>query len=332
MLKLVFSIPIHERLEAVVDQIVNIQSLNSDAGIVLHLSLGYSDANSDLSLSDFEQLLANFENVYINPNRVRTGNYDIIQAHIANFNYIKNIFDFEYFCMCASNELFVKPGLYDYISTYDCGLDYNDVDKNVKWYAGRQAKTDEALKSMMASVQTTKVVGSQIEGTFYRKNLFEKIVKVIIEHYNYQAMDVAYAREEVYFSTIFWALNKADEYRVLKQGMFTFCPWERQFTMNVRLKEVQEIICNGKIHLYSVKRVDRKINDCIRAYVRQLYGYVEKEQVLLNDMAKSFSSAKLHMLEVIKEIHCRYLVFKKVFKKIRSVSDGVRYVKQYLQI
>lgn len=48
MLKLLFSIPIHERLEAVVDQIVNIQSLNEDAGVVLHLSLGYEEKNRKL--------------------------------------------------------------------------------------------------------------------------------------------------------------------------------------------------------------------------------------------------------------------------------------------
>ncbi|MBQ2993025.1 MAG: hypothetical protein IJE21_03920 [Alistipes sp.] len=73
MLKLLFSIPVHERLEVVVDQIINIQSLNKDAGVVLHLSLGYEDKNSDLSLSEFEQLITQYKNVYINPNRVRTG-------------------------------------------------------------------------------------------------------------------------------------------------------------------------------------------------------------------------------------------------------------------
>lgn len=332
MLKLLFSIPIHERLEAVVDQIINIQSLNEDAGVVLHLSLGYEDKNSDLSLSEFEQLITQYKNVYINPNRVRTGNYDIIQAHIENFNFAKNVVDFEYFCMCASNELFIRPGLYDYISKYDCGLDYNDVDCNVKWKAGRQAQVDESLKLMMSSLDTTKIVGSQVEGTFYRKQLYERVADVIMRYYDYRTMDVAYAREEVYFSTIFWAINRGGKYSVLNKGMFTFCPWQRQFTMNVRLREVINI--NNKVdnNIYSVKRVERRLNDCIRAYVRQKYGYVDREKAIFGAKVNTYSYVAMYCCEIKKELRLHWAVLKKIFRKIRSVSDAKRYIKQYLHI
>ena len=333
MLKLLFSIPIHERLEVVIDQIVNIQTLNEDAGIVLHLSLGYCDRNSSLPLSDFLRIVKRFDNVWVNPNRVRTGNYDIIQAHMENFNYIKGVVEFEYFSMLASNELFIKRGLYNYIHNYDCGVDYNDVSKNNRWYAGKQAKSDNSLMAIMAHLDADKIVGSQIEGTFYRKELFDIIQKNIVEYYDYRTMAVAYAREEVYFSTIFWAINRNANFRVLKGGMFTFCPWSRQFTMNIRLNEVRNLmqdISNNTI--YSVKRCDRKLNDCIRAYLRQYYGYVECEKILLGGAVRVMSNVGLRCAEVKKEMLCYWLIMKKVFKKIRSFSDIIKYTRQYFQI
>lgn len=331
MIKLMFSIPIHERLEVVVDQILNIKTLNNNCGIVLHLSLGYNDKNSSLSLVDFNAIVDKLDNVWINTTRVRTGNYDIIQAHLVNFEYISNI-EFEFFCMCASNELFVRPDLYDRIYTYDCGLDYNSVTNNVNWVAGKYAKKDESLLAMMKEVGVDDIVGSQIEGTFYTKSLYEQIANIINRHYDYKVMTVAYAREEVYFSTVFWGLNQKKKYAVFKKGMFAWCPWQRQFTMNVRLKEVNRIINSKESCLYSVKRVERRLNDCIRAYVRQKYGYVDLEKATLGAKVETYSYVAMFCCEIKKELRLHWIVLKKIFRKIRSVSDAKRYIKQYLHI
>lgn len=114
-----------------IDQILNFTTLNPGCGIVLHMSQGFDWRKSELGSEEFDEIIKDFPNVFINTESVRTGAYDIIQAHISNYKYVRSIVDFEFYCMCASNELFIKPGLYEHIKEYDCGVDYNDVKKQI---------------------------------------------------------------------------------------------------------------------------------------------------------------------------------------------------------
>ena len=51
--KILFSIPVHEKLEVVLDQIANIFTLNKDCGIVLHFSPVFDYANSAIDKDTF---------------------------------------------------------------------------------------------------------------------------------------------------------------------------------------------------------------------------------------------------------------------------------------
>ena len=53
---LLFSIPIHERLEVVIDQILNYKCCNPDCAIVFHFSQGYKDSSSFLTKERFRQI------------------------------------------------------------------------------------------------------------------------------------------------------------------------------------------------------------------------------------------------------------------------------------
>lgn len=317
MYNLMFSIPIHEKLECVIDQILNIRSLNPNSAIVLHISENFNYHNSLISREKFERITEELGGVIINPISVRTGSYDIIQAHVENFNYVKDKVDFKFYCMCASNELFIKKGLYEHIKDYDCGFDlHNDTDLNDTWQAGIQAHKDNELNEILHEIHGRKIMGSQIEGSFYCKSLFSQISDLITRHYDWRKMRVAYAREEVYFSTIAYSLMKKENIRVLDRGMFTWVPWKRKYTMNARLREISYLI-NRDTQYFSVKRVERNINDCDRAYIRQLFGYYVDEVKYLD--IKGYKLSLLYVLEIIKEIRLHYNVVRKGIRKAQQI-------------
>ena len=105
---IVFSIPIHEKLEVVIDQIINFFYFNQNCAIVFHISQGFNYKQSGLSLEEFKERIAQIGNVYINPESVRTGRDDIIQAHLSNFKFVYSFLEFDFFSLCASNELLLK--------------------------------------------------------------------------------------------------------------------------------------------------------------------------------------------------------------------------------
>lgn len=341
MIDIMFSIPVHEKWECVLDQIINILHFNPNSAIVLHISQMFDNKENKLSKNEFENALRKIGRlvsgegweyantvveggvVYINPVSVRTRNYDIIQAHLYNYLAVRNV-NFEYFVMCASNELFIKSGLYEKISGYDCVFDvHNDIELNSKWVAGRFAKNDEALKNILSELNATKIMGSQIEGTCYKKELFGTMTDLILKHYDYLKMQEVYAREEVYFSTIAYALAQQEGLNVYDSGMFTWVPWDRLYNMCMaRTFDIKRLIKkNGKY--FAIKRVARNINDCVRAYVRQTAGYEDVENnVLKEKIIRHYPLIIIYLREPIKEIKAYNRNFKKLIN--RYVKDRKR--------
>ncbi len=278
--RIVFSLPIHEHFEVVLDQILNITTLNAECAIIIHESPAFDYGKSVLSREQFLTAISNLgleEYVYINPVKVRTGMYDIIQAHLSNFSYASQNLDFHFFSMLASNELFIKPGLYDEIKDFDCGLNHKPLRSVSNWAGEKLAYEDNDLSSI------TKATGeeiyiSQVEGSFYRKDIFQMIFCLITKYFDYKNITSKYAREEIYFPTCFWGLNKDHKYKVCHN--FTFVPWKRA-SLFVNFQEIKMNEKRGSSK-YSVKRVERVINDDLRSYIRQHCHYFEKEKKYIN--------------------------------------------------
>lgn len=267
MLNIVFSIPIHEKLEVVLDQICNIQFFNPNCGIVFHLSKGFDYKNSLVSKSDFLEQIKKTSNVFVNPESVRTGFADIIQAHLSNFYYASKVCDFKYFAVCASNELFVRSGLYQYVCQYDCGYDIDILSNESKWYFGKVFQDTDLMKYMKLNGYE-KIVLTHIEGVFFKKEIMLEIVNTICGFYNYKKMTVVYPREEIYFSTVAYNLCNA-----VKIGeIFTYSAYHQQRLLDVTRREISKVI-NSEGHLFSVKRVARNLNDYTRTYLRSIFGY-----------------------------------------------------------
>lgn len=289
---IVFSIPVHERYEVVLDQILNYLSFNPECAIVLHISPSFDDNNSLISKELFLSFIKNKGNVFINPSSVRTGWSDIIQAHISNFHYVDSIIEFEYFSMCASNELFVKEGLYSYINNFDCGVSFIDAKKHPEWVPAQYANKDLCLRKMIHDLGSDVIMPSHIEGSFYSRDIFFKICSVIDAHFDYKEAKLFkfYPREEVYFSTVLWALSQRDKsIKVKDTGLFTLIHWNdhilRYNCMEILLCDIRK--CKkAESPYHSVKRIPRIIDDYRRAYIRQNRGYFDELKSLVNNLEK----------------------------------------------
>lgn len=195
-MKIIVSIPVHEKPEVIKNQIQNFKKYIDNLYIVLHVSKGF------LEQYDIKEI-DNIEGVYINPVHLDTKWADIIHTHISNFHFISKIMDFDYYVMHASNDMYIKHGFSNYIQKFDAGFNVRKViKKDSHWWPGNMAINDSALKNMMADCGQTMIIASQIESSFYKKGIMEEIVSIIEKYYPVAEKDNAYSREEVYFSTI----------------------------------------------------------------------------------------------------------------------------------
>lgn len=286
MYNIVFSIPIHHRLEVVIDQIINFKHFNPDCAIVFHLSKGFDYESSKLTKDEFLRIINKIGDVYINTESVRTGFADIIQAHLSNFDYVIGLVDFEYFAICSSNEMCFKHGLIDNIRKYDMGVMESPVNLS-KWAHRLGLNKDDALKSYLMAKGESNIYFTYPEGQYYRKDVFTKMLYEIRSFYDYKMMDIAYPREEIYFPTIAQLLKKQCGYQIGKP--FTYSAYHYTHLWDVSRLELERLLAY-KNEYFSIKRVDRELNDNIRAYMRDMFGYVEIEREILTDYGLSLVS------------------------------------------
>ncbi len=170
---ILFSIPVHEKPEVVENQIQNFLKYNPGASILLHISKQMPPKE----VAQVRQLTRTYPQLFINPIQLYTGWADGCQfkIHLSNFQYALNQqIPFQYIALHASNDLFIQRGLQQYIQNYDAGFDaitplkYNPVAQQKinleKHFFFRRLMKKNKLKT---------VIPSQVEGTFYRRDIVE---------------------------------------------------------------------------------------------------------------------------------------------------------------
>lgn len=323
---IVFSIPVHEKPEVVFDTILNYTYFNSNCAIVLHIAQKFDFNNGCIDKETFFRKLSSFKNVFINPKSVRTGYGDIIQAHIANYQYIKDVIDFDYIALGASNDLFIKKGLYDYISPYRAGLKIIPIDEDKTWIAAYKAKEDLDLARMLNDITGKEpiIYRSQVEGCFFKKDLFDKMCDLITLHYNYEKTDPKkmYAREEVYFPSLAMMLEKKEDvlldnytYNSVKSPSWT-----------VYSSDILRILSQD-LPYFCVKRVDRDLNNPIRRYIRDELGGYGDELKSYAPQAQEYCSGDISNYEKKRKVLDIRLgiiaLIKNSLKRIKPIRDYI---------
>lgn len=205
-MKIVVSIPVHEEKEVILDQIYNIQHYIGYPVIVLHIVKSFYENECFREFENREQ-----NGIYINPEHLEAKWGNIAHLHLSNFRYIKSVIDdFDYYLMHASNDLYVRKGIEGYIRLYKAGFNRRILSyPKSMWWPCEYAHRDKVLKRLMYENGISQIVGTQVEGSFYRKDLFEQI-DLCIGSIDLFEGDF-YPKEEIYFSTIAYKLLREDE-------------------------------------------------------------------------------------------------------------------------
>ena len=198
-MKAVVSIPVHEKAEIIVDQINNIKKFFPEAYIVLHVSEGFYEAESD-------ETFRNMEGVWINPEHLKTSWGNIVMTHISNFIYADKILEFDYFVMHSSNDMYIRRGVADYIQKYDAGIHIHPIIcKKTKWWPTEFAWDDPWLRHIMKLAGQETIYASQLEGSFYTRPLMRYVCEVIMQSVNdgfENTKEGEYTREEFFYPTV----------------------------------------------------------------------------------------------------------------------------------
>lgn len=273
---IVFSIPVHENPLIVKNHIDNLIKFVPNCVIVLHISLDTKNIFNNQAI--FENAnLHNIPNVYINPVNLQSTYSQgfLYTIHISNFEYISSILDFDYIALESSNTMLCRYGLYDYMSKYDFGADYNCIDNERTGQAADNIRSDGQLMDMIKINNWKFPFVSQIEGSFYKKDIFSEIIKYIDKYYTLERRK-SYASEEIIFPTV--AYNIIDNPNVYGPYIDIFYgSYNGLFGNGLEdiSKDLIDRIYNGeyksqwKRDTYGIKRVLRNFNP-IREYITNL--------------------------------------------------------------
>jgi hypothetical protein len=275
--RLAISLPVHEAPEVVVDQLRNIRKYVPAATVILHVSQSNPGMVAEVSGAASEFISEG--RLIINPERLATTAWNLLSVHVSNFQALEQHGRFDYFCLGASNELFVRPGLVDYVSRYDAGVEGHSARRH--W-----AYRFEIARKLMAALRN--------------------------DYQDYGGAD--YPREECLLPTLFHTYYGSRGLRVGRP--YIFMPWEA--SLNITQEMIDGIVAGSSgfrkqirnqailsasshrsglkwilslagntvrkgswfglsdfffptvTHLFGVKRIPRVIEDPMRRYVRQL--------------------------------------------------------------
>lgn len=302
-MRIAFSIPVHEKIDVVHDQIKNISYFAPGSLICIHLSRKFELDKAEMDL------LLDYKNVVINPTRKETQWGNIIQAHLSNFDYLYNNFDFDMIVFHASNDMLVKKGVHEYISNYICGFNKLPIED---WKYIKQLREDEVVAQILNLLKTDTIVRTQIEGTFFEKKLFKKIYDTLMLVYKETNNHNIYPREEIYISTlansyiegkehgrpyvfsdVYFTKELIDYYNIFLKMNLIFKKIAKKALMRIGIRKDWDIISfsiikliiesnaqkisskveqhyHHKNGLYGIKRVNRNYHSPLRKKIRSL--------------------------------------------------------------
>lgn len=188
------SIPVHEKIEIIIDQAKNFYKFFPEAMIVLHLSKG-----AVFSLDNLKSELSkeNVNNVLVNPKQVETSWGGILNAHLENIRYILTLGDAEKVIFHSSNDMLVKKSVFDYVKNRKNIFNQRPISEDSFWWVGRRALKDLPMMNFF----NNQLLGSQIEGSMYEISLLEELVKKVDDNSNLLKSNRPYPKEEIIFSS-----------------------------------------------------------------------------------------------------------------------------------
>jgi len=145
------------------------------------------------------------------------------------------------------------------------------------------AEGDPVFQNIMREAGAKELWTSQVEGTFYKKEIFKEIVKIIEKYHRFDPRK-PYIHEEFYYPTITSALDVKRGFPFLLREDRTHLPkFEPALVDRIRAaglpdhfqtrwklgREVTSQVWEGK-NLYALRPIPRVLDHPLRKYIREL--------------------------------------------------------------
>lgn len=216
-----------------------------------------------------------------------------LYSHISNFKYALSLnLSFNTIYLISDSDMFFRKGLYDFIKHYDAGFqvcqnrlkpfNYMSYDFMEGQFVN-QIKDPYYMNGLLSDSKIVRVGSEQIEGEFYKKELFQKMVDYIDQlpvHYINATSNV----EEATFSVVYFNIFMKDYPVYLPVSTIIrdddiIVNKERLFNLISRQKEEETLFKTGlgypALHTltYGLKRV--KYNEGQHLIVKQMIEFVK---------------------------------------------------------
>ncbi len=294
---ILFSIPVHEQVEVVRDQIENFQRFVPGSRFVLHVARQWLEKEPGLR--------AHLEvpgRVWVNSQHLYSGHGDglVLKIHVSNFLHAeKEDIEFEHICLHASNDMFVAAGVEQYITPHDAGVFGWNAEAYDTWANTAPAKQDARLRTMQKELAPGSTLQfSQVEGSFYRRALFKQFAESFVRlgwHELRRPVRFSLGQSGAMTRFIQRVRNRRGFRTVLARFFYPkeeiypptllrphststvtpYCYVNWQNGLRISAAEVDAIRSGTHEHpsyqrVFAVKRVDRRMDDSLRAYIRSL--------------------------------------------------------------
>lgn len=293
---ILLSLPVHESVEVVLDQVANLRRFAPDAHVIIH------PARQFLEASDIKAAVAGLGGVILNEKPIYTAFGTVMKCHVSNFLYAEGIgLDFTHFCHHSSNDMLVRDGVEKYVTERNFGFQKIDAfmeEYNFSFWR-ENFRDDKAFSNMLEKAnRPSRILCSQVEGTFFPRDAYQNFARDFMKYaWKELGRFIPYAhgthlpllkffdklqknprrrkycgkyfypREEFYLSNYFshMVCSPAPPYCLMD--------WDNQ--LKVKQEQV-DLIRSGKNpidgydQLFAVKRVGRSHDDPLRSYIRHL--------------------------------------------------------------
>lgn len=294
---ILISLPVHEKVEVILDQIANFRKFAPEAGIIIHPARQLVENHPQ-----FSDILCGIDGVWVNTKPFYTGFGMVLKCHLSNFiQATTQEIPFTHFSLHASNDMFVRRGMENYIHAHDYGFFQFDLDAQTlgftNWRDG--FLNDKAYRRIMQEIGAppTQYV-SQVEGSFYPREAFAQFTTVYLKHawheFGWPFRYVHGTRKNL---MKYGDKFSRTEFRRKHFGMFSYpreefypanffstmcaapappyCLMNWKNNLHVTEDEIKcirngETLINEYRELFAVKRVARNIDDPLRAFIRSL--------------------------------------------------------------
>lgn len=278
MTTVLFSMPCHESHEAVNINISNLRRFNGlQHPVMIH---------ADAKWNEFDAERVDFSDIYVNPRRYMTQHaHSQITTHISNYlAAVEQGIEFDYIAIFHSSEMFVKRGMHDHIARHDYSLWFtpDNQPKDFGWPPLRNAIEMNLFKDLFPANAVDNYLGNLLEGSWWSRDMFKEIVDWTLFHYDLDDLQLSWAAEECFFPTLSWHLSGG------KKFTHPYCAFhhkdhyiqDRTLIDNIRagkditVWQAQNFVYDWKPisseGFYSVKRINRDLEDPIRHYISWL--------------------------------------------------------------